>query len=585
MEFLFFSASDAPLFARSDAESANYTPDEMTLTAEFPFLAEKEIQRGQRIGFTDEAGVFLPFEIRKVETMEPDHYQRLTAEHIVISELSDEHIYSAAFTGKTAQEALSTVLSGSLWSVGNVTASGVSGADIATGSVWQAVRTIEQSWNVYITPRVTVGASGIASRYLDIAPAAGVWRGVRLSINKNADEIGVIYDDSNVITAMYGYGRNSGDAPLTFAEAVWSVSGGDPADKPADQTYVVDTAATALYGRNGRPRWGYYQNGNVTDAETLLSLTWTALQQTNAPRVTIDTMVRDLYRLGYADQPIRLHDTAIVDVEPIGVHLQLEIVRLDVNLLDPTATWVNIGAYIPNIVYINRETARHGSGGGGGGGRGQTNQEKELSEFETEIAANNYEISLRAYQRDMDNVEEILCQAGISINAQGVITYATDNVNMWQSKLNVEADRIGLVVQGSGANASIKAASIVTAINDSGSSVHISADKIYLNGDTLVNAISGMNANFTNLTTGATTAATLRATAMYGDTVNTSGLWVHNGTAYVEAEWKSKYVITGVTLSDDRDFVYQTSNGTQHTIHGSIVTGTTGTTIYYLGHT
>ena len=488
----------------------------------------------------------------------------------MISELSDEHIYKTEITDKTAQEALMVILSGTLWSVGVVTASGVSGADIATGDVWQAVRQVEQNWNVYITPRVTLDASGITGRYLDIAPAVGVWRGVRLSIDKNADEMGVTYDDSDVITAMYGYGRSAGDAPLTFAEAEWSVAGGDPADKPAGQTYVIDQTATALFGRNGRPRWGYYQNGNVNDAETLLNLTWRSLQQTNAPRVGIDMLVTDLYRLGYADEPIRLHDLAIVEIRPIGVELRLEITRLAVDLLDPTATRVNVGAYIPNIVYINRETARRGSGGGGGGGRGQTNREKELSEFETEIAANNYEISLRAYQRDMDNVDEILRQAGISINAQGVITYADDNVNMWQSKLNVQSDRIGQVVEGTGANAHIKAAQIMLAINGDQSEISISADKITLDGETTIAA----------LLTGVA-----KASSIISERLQADSLYVEtpSGLGYASADWRSKTVVTGVTLSTVGDFVYQTSSGTQHTRNGSVVTAVTTDTIYYLG--
>jgi hypothetical protein len=73
---------------------------------------------------------------------------------------------------------------------------------------------------------------------------------------------------------------------------------------------------------------------------------------------------------------------------------------------------------------------------------------------------------------------------------------------MWQSKLNVQADRIGLVVSGTGANASIKAAEIVASINSSGSSVTISADKIILSGETVASAISSDRAAFQNLVTG-----------------------------------------------------------------------------------
>ena len=55
------------------------------------------------------------------------------------------------------------------------------------------------------------------------------------------------------------------------------------------------------------------------------------------------------------------------------------------------------------------------------------------------------------------------------------------------------------MVQGSGANASIKAAEIVASINSSGSSVQISADKIYLNGETIATYINTEIASIDNI--------------------------------------------------------------------------------------
>ena len=532
MDFLFFTAADKPLFVRDDAESANWSVEERSLQTLFPYDAGKVIERGQRIGFTDETGTFQAFEVRKVRNYEPDHYQEITAEHIVIAELTDEHYAGSEITNKTPTQVLTTLLSGTLWSVGNVTATNTSSADLGMGSVYQNLRAIETNWNVYIEPRVTFGASGITGRYLDIRPAGGVWRGVRLSVNKNADEVGITVDDTETLTALYGYGKATNGTPLDFSSVTWSATSDHPA-KPSGQKYIEDPVATAAYGRNGRARFGYYQNTDISNATVLLEKTWEALKATNKPQVSIDCMVRDLYRLGYADQPIRLHDTAIVDIEPTGQSVQLEIIRLDVDLLDPTATRPTIGAYIPNIIYINRETATHASGGRGGGASGRrgskTEAEEEFSEFQMELLTNNYEVSLRAYQVDMDDVESILRQAGIQLNAQGVIVYADDNVDMWQSKLNVQADRIGLVVNGTGANASIKAASIVTAINSSGSSVTIDADKVYLNGDTIATSISAVDAKFTNLTTGQTTATRIisnrfDAGILYVDDIGTDSL-------------------------------------------------------------
>lgn len=500
MDFLFFNAANQPLFTRNDAEQAEWTVEQFSFFGLFPFDPDKVLERGQRVAFQDADGVWQAFEIRKAKSYEPDHYQEITAEHIVVSELTDEHVQPKEWTNQTAQAALASILTGTLWSIGNVTASGTSSGNISYGSVWQGVNTIASNWNVYILPRITIGPSGITGRYLDITPAQGNWRGLRLSITSNLEQAGVTYDDTNLLTAMYGYGKNITPeqnisanpptpqpqdlpaTPLTFTEVAWSETQDHPA-KPAGQAYLENPTAKALYGRNGRNRFGFYQNGDVTDPNVLLNLTWKALKKDSEPLISIEGTLHDLQRLGYADQTIRLHDTAIVEILPAGVEVQREIIQLTVDLLNPLNTTVTIGAYIPNIIYINKETAEKasgGGGGGGGGGRGQTDAEKEFSEFQTQISANQYQILLRAWQQNKNN--EILRQAGLSIDANGVLVYADDNERNIGSKLKVESDRITQIVQAVGSNGEVTAASIVAAVNSAGSSVVIDADHIDLNG-------------------------------------------------------------------------------------------------------
>ena len=506
MQFLFLRPNGNPVFVREDAESATWTVEDMSLQCLFPYDAKKVIQRGQIIGFTDDTGVYQAFEIRKVRTYEPDHYQEVWAEHIAIAELTDEHFAAAEWTNITASAALTALLTGTTWSVGTDTSSGTSSADISMGSVWQDVRTIEKNWNVYITPRVVISASGITGRYLDIAPAQGTWRGIRLAIDKNMDEVGVTIDDTNLVTALYGYGRsvetNGVTAPLTFASVTWTATSGHPA-KPQGQTYIEDTTATNNYGRNGRARFGFYQNSDISDPEVLLEKTWEALKASKAPTVTIDCMVRDLYRLGYADQPIRLHDTAQVEISPTGSKHKLEIIRLTVDLIDPTATRPTIGAYIPNIVYIDREISNHATGGGGG--RGQTNTEYKIKEFETEISWNDYQINLRAYQRDMDNVEDILTQAGMEINSQGVLIYADDNANMVGAKFNVQAGQISSLVTKTGVNNLGQNDTLYSKITQTESDITTLVTKTGINSlgqnETLESQITQNASNITSLVT------------------------------------------------------------------------------------
>ena len=386
----FLNASGVVLFVRDDMEQGEWTQEEYTVNATFPLVMSKKIERGQIISFRDPATDGLEFfEIRNVTTISPDAYQQIIAEHIAVSELSDEHCNTSEITDKTPSQALTTVLTGTLWTVGNSSVSDVSSVDIARGSVWQAVCAIKQNWNCYIEPRVTVNASGnITGRYLDITPATGTFRGVRLSIEKNMTDASVVVDDTETLTALYGYGANvektvpGGDdeqEELTFKDVVWTATDEHPA-KPANQTYLEDPAATALYGRNGRPRFGYYQNANIKDAEVLLEKTWEALQQTSKPKFSISGTVVELYRFGYADQPMRVHDMAIVEITDTGELCEKQIIKLTVDLVNPQSTRPEIGDYIPNIIYIDREINEK-TGGGGGGGRGQSNYEAEDEKF------------------------------------------------------------------------------------------------------------------------------------------------------------------------------------------------------------
>ena len=539
-QFIFFGQDDKVLFVRTDAEQAGWQVDEYSLTCLFPYDPGRKIQQGMRIGFEDDSGILQPFEIRKVKTYEPDHYQELTCEHIAIAELTDYHTDESELDNASPEAALNAVLSAQptnvtgayRWQTGNVTATGTSSGDVGLGSIWQNIRNIEKNWNCYIIPRVTFNSSGITGRYLDVYPATGAWHGLRLSIEKNTDEVGVTVDDTNVKTALFGYGGQRNDTQ-TFDDPKRSkitLDGYTWPDKPAGAVitggYIEDTAATAAYGRNGKPRFGFYQNGDITDQKILAEKTWEALQATNKPEVTIDCMIRDLYRMGYHDEPIHLHDSALVEIRPTSDVLNLEIVKLFVDLLDPTATRPTIGAYIPNIVYIQRQAAQEANGVSGSlSGRrgGETKTDDEWSEFTSGFDYSNLLIHLHAEQITRSN--EILKQAGMSLDADGVIIYANDNVNNIQSKIDVqagritqeitdrsnadqtltssiqqEAGRITQIVTAVGTNGEVTAASIITAIDNDTSSVTISADKIDLNGLVTATEFTTALASIDNLT-------------------------------------------------------------------------------------
>lgn len=552
MDYIFLNSAGQTLFVRSDIEEGHFVRQENTLTATFPFDKTKEIKDGQRVAFRDPANdsVIQVFEIRNVQNKSVDYSQSITAEHICISELSDEHINKTEITNKTAGQALTTALTGTLWSVGTNTASGTQDADFSRGSVWDAVCTIRDNWNVFISPRIVISSAGvITGRYLDIAPAQGTYQGLRLSVRKNLYDPCVTYDDSEVLTALYGYGgtvdkaQASGDdkqEELTFASVVWTATSEHPA-KPSGQTYLEYPEKTALYGRNGRARFGYYQNGNITDPEVLLQKTWESLKNTCDPKVTIQGTVKDLYRFGYGGQPVTLHQTAIVEIEETGELLNLDVICCDTDLVNPDNTRVEIGAYIPNIIYINRETNKRASGGGGGGGRGQTNKEDEDIQYYVDF-----------FKLD-DKV--------------GMIVGTKDGVDY------VKADQISLAInQSTGESiALIRATHIImqgnTTIED------------LMSGVAQINILDVKDLYAEQLVVDLTMVAD---SADFTHSVSASGYLI-NGNDNV-AKWQT-YTARKVTLSNSFAFRYETSGGASYgTVNGRIVTGYSDTVLHYLGY-
>lgn len=413
MQFVFIGMDGKTLFIRDDAERAQWTQEEMTLDMDFPFLPDKIISIGQRIFFKDPAtGAHQIYEVKQAKTFQLDAYQQVTAENICVSELSDEHIDNLELTDETASNALATILADTLWSVGNVSFNPVSSVDVSRGSKWQAILEIKDNWNCYIEPRTVLNSDGSISRYLDITNTNGVWNGLRLSIDKNLLDPSVTFDDSEVATALYGYGGTVEDpidpdvsTEITFADVVWAAEDGHPA-KPYGQLYLEDPAATAEYGRDGRARFGFFQNSDITDPETLLEKTWETLQTTSTPAISIEGSVEDLYRMGYADQPLKLHDIALVEILPSGFKKQIQIIRMTVDLLDPTATSLTIGDYIPNIIYINRQTDENATGSRGGGGGNKAKDTNTWQEFKTTIEAYQDGTGMRIKSVQNDNTRQ-----------------------------------------------------------------------------------------------------------------------------------------------------------------------------------
>jgi hypothetical protein len=164
-------------------------------------------------------------------------------------------------------------------------------------------------------------------------------------------------------------------------------------------------------------------------------------------------------------------------------------------------------------------------------------------------------------------MENILKEAGVAIDASGVIIYAGNNLTQMKSAIQVNDDRISLVVTD-GANPQIKPAAIVASINSSGSTVAISANKILLDGDTLATKFTALSGSFNALVSGNLSASKLVATA-----INVSNLEITNSLVYGGyGDLKGK-IISGIGTAAE--------SGGQITIPTTYLDGTAGPSINF----
>ena len=158
----------------------------------------------------------------------------------------------------------------------------------------------------------------------------------------------------------------------------------------------------------------------------------------------------------------------------------------------------------------------------------------------------------------------------------------------FSSTIQQEADRISLVVEGTGPNAHIKPAAIVASINNGASNIKLSADHIDIDGivdslDAYDITVGSLEVNGDIVTSELTAVEANITTDLDVD----RDLWI-GGSMHIggyTASWKSKQVITSVTRGNSRYFVYAVNGNISNlsTMIGTLVTGTTTDAIYYLG--
>lgn len=260
----------------------------------------------------------------------------------------------------TADQVLSGILEGTGYQLGNVDGLTRTGKlSFYYISVRQALVKIIESYACEFKIRYTFVENKIIGRYIDLNQRFGRVTGHQFEYGSNI--LNVTYEESSddVVTALIGRGKGeqstdeNGEATggygrrVQFKDVVWTVSNGDPVDKPAGQNYVTNEAARNIYGlhQNGvvKHRFGVYTNEDIEDPVELLKATYKELQRLSVPIVTFKANLLDLANA--IENDVWIGDSVGIVRDQISISFEARIHKITIDKLDNNRSVAELGDY------------------------------------------------------------------------------------------------------------------------------------------------------------------------------------------------------------------------------------------------
>ena len=331
-------------------------------------------------------------------------------------------------------------------------------------------------------------------------------------LSRNVTDARIAYDDANMCTRVYyeTFTKNGSEVKSTWKHK--------DADTRSEYGTIERTVNT---------------DSDMTEDE-INEIVDTFLEEHKQPRLSVSIEGIELSRrTGESLDRFETGKLLRLVVPEDGVKVERHVHSLEWSDVygDPDRVTVQIGDEEDTVVtFLHNldKTGRGGGGGGGGGGGAEKPPIEYWKEFVTEIKKTD--TSLRLYSKQVDKNNEILKQAGMDLDRNGVLIYAENSKLNIGSQIKTVSNRISLVVTKKNGKDVIDVAKIVTGINEqTGSFALIKAKTINLEGYVKATQLETVRANIKNLMAGDSVAKALRAT-----TVSASVLKVAN----TQATWK-----------------------------------------------
>lgn len=313
----------------------------------------RQLSKGDRILYRDKANVWAEYVVESIESV---HETASVVLHTywcpwsLMHDLSGTYVSSMPGTGgtpATATQALTAALAGTArWTVGTVDVSTTGSASFYRMSGWEALQELIKVWGGEVSVSLTVGASGITARRVNLLQHVG----------------------SSTATRRFDYGYDVSGITRTVEDTLWtarviplgaaqqSTDGGygrkiDISSVNSGSIYLTNSeTANAIRVPNGSGGWEYpIQVVENQDMETPADLKAWALANLDAwttPRVSYEVDVVALDRTGELLAIAEGDEVVVVDsafvVDGAAIRLSARVVRIDEDVLVPSNSKITI---------------------------------------------------------------------------------------------------------------------------------------------------------------------------------------------------------------------------------------------------
>ena len=349
--------------------------------------ASKLITNTSDLVLFDSKGNIQEFHITDIDDM--DEY---SVNRSIYAEQSFGELINNIVTGDTAMptttnpsDYLAYILSFTRWSVGTVDTSIYNAKweeDLTGLTCLEAFQKLVEKYNCEFEIRYTIdGKNKITGRYVDLKKKIGNNYGKRFEDKKDIIGLKRNLDLDSVKTAIYPRIKidtqdENGNSVVTYIDissVAWSVSKGDPVDKPLGQTVLVNPEADEIYKRYNtktgnlmeKIMYAEWNGDTASDAEDLCRQAWSILKANGVLTPTIEVTASDLYRMSgnnsdYSHEQVDLGDTCIIidkNFEP-ELRITTRVMEIEEDILNPVNNTYVFGNYRKTLATSNIESQK-----------------------------------------------------------------------------------------------------------------------------------------------------------------------------------------------------------------------------------